>query len=207
MSYPDFFAAVPRVTLHDPLAERLGAAENGLIEYGYTDAVKLAGHSCPTVAGAYLMTLKALATLYPDGLPERGGIQVELSAAQADGVAGVTAAVASLLTGAAGEGGFKGLGGRYSRRNLLVFAADIDTDLRFTRLDTGARVSVAYHPETVPAPPELQALMPKLLAGTTSVAEETEFGHLWQARVKRILIDHFDDPELVVCRETQAALA
>jgi formylmethanofuran dehydrogenase subunit E len=199
MSYPDFFAAVPRVTLHDPLAKRLGAAENGLIEYGYTDAVKLAGHSCPTVAGAYLMTLKALATLYPDDLPERGGIQVELNAAQADGVAGVTAAVASLLTGAAGEGGFKGLGGRYNRRNLLVFAADID--------DTGARVSVAYHPETVPAPPELQALMPKLLAGTTSVAEETEFGHLWQARVKRILIDHFDDPELVVCRETQAALA
>ncbi|PKO64696.1 MAG: hypothetical protein CVU23_08430, partial [Betaproteobacteria bacterium HGW-Betaproteobacteria-17] len=49
----------------------------------------------------------------------------------------------------------------------------------------------------VPAPPELQALMPTLLAGTASAAEETEFGRLWQLRVKRILIDHFDDPELV----------
>ena len=197
MSYPEFFAAVPRLTLHDPLAELLGAAENGLIEYGYTDAVKLAGHSCPTVAGAYLMTLKALAKLYPDGCPERGGIKVELKAAQPDGVAGVTAAVAGLLTGAAGEGGFKGLGGRFGRRNLLQFAAAIDAELGFTRLDTGARVAAAYHPEAVPAPPELQALMPKLLAGTASTAEEAEFGRLWQLRVKRILIDHFDDPELV----------
>ena len=201
MSYPEFFAAVPSLTLHDPLAERLGAAANGLIEYGYTDAVKLAGHSCPTVAGAYLMTLKALAKLYPDGCPVRGGIKVELNAAQADGVAGVTAAVAGLLTGAAGEGGFKGLGGRFGRRNLLQFAAAIDAELCFTRLDTGTRVTAAYHPEVVPAPPELQALMPKLLAGTASAAEKTEFGRLWQLRVKRILIDHFDDPELVVCWE------
>lgn len=201
MSYPEFFAAVPRLTLHDPLAERLGAAANGLIEYGYTDAVKLAGHSCPTVAGAYLMTFKALAKLYPEGVPERGGIKVELRAAQADGVAGVTAAVAGLLTGAAGEGGFKGLAGRFSRRNLLLFAAAIDAELQFSRLDTGGRVTVAYHPEVVPAPPELQELMPKLLAGTASAAEVTEFGRLWQLRVKRILIDHFDDPELIVCRE------
>lgn len=197
MSFPEFFDAVPRLTLHDPLAEILGAAANGLIQYGYTDAVKLAGHSCPTVAGAYLMTLKALAKLYPDCRPERGGIKVELKAAQADGVAGVTAAVASLLTGAAGEGGFKGLAGRFNRRNLLLFAAAIEAELCFTRLDTGTRVAVAYHPEVVPAPPELQELMPKLLAGTASAAETTEFGRLWQLRVKRILIDHFDDPELV----------
>lgn len=200
MSYPEFFAAVPRITLHDPLAELLGAAENGLIEYGYTDAVKLAGHSCPTVAGAYLMTLRALATLYPDGHPERGGIRVELKAAQADGTAGVTAAVAGLLTGAAGEGGFKGLAGRFSRRNLLAFDAGIDAELGFTRMDSGARATLTYHPEVVPPSPELQELMPKLLSGSASAADQTEFGRLWQMRVKRILIDHFDDLELVRCR-------
>jgi formylmethanofuran dehydrogenase subunit E len=200
MSYPEFFAAVPRLTLHDPLAELLGAAENGLIEYGYTDAVKLAGHSCPTVAGAYLMTLKALAKLYPDSLPERGDIRVELRAAQADGVAGVTAAVAGLLTGAAGEGGFKGLGGRFSRRDLLLFAAGLDAELRFTRLDTGACVAATYQPDVVPASPELQKLLQKLLAGAADAAEKTEFGRLWQMRVKRILIDHFDDPQLVLCQ-------
>lgn len=205
MSYPDFFAAVPGIILRDPLAECLGAADKGLIEYGYTDAVKLAGHSCPTVAGAYLMTLRALASLYPGSTPERGGIRLESSAAAADGTAGVTAAVAGLLTGAAGEGGFKGLGGRFSRRNLLVFAADVDGELRYTRLDTGARVTARYHPEVVPPPPELQALMPGIAGGSANDEDRAAFGRLWQMRVKRILIDHFDDPELVVCRHVVGA--
>lgn len=199
MSHPEFFDTVPRITLHDPLAELLGAADRGLITYGYPDAVKLAGHSCPTVAGAYLMTLKALGALYPDRPPERGDIRVGLKAAQAEGTAGVVGAIAGLLTGAAGEGGFKGLGGRYARRDLLRFSAGIDAELRFTRGDTQAGVTVRYRPECVPPAPELQALMPRVVAGEASAAERTEFGRLWQMRVKRILIDHFDDPELVQC--------
>lgn len=199
MSFPEFFNAVPRVTLHDPLAEVLGAADRGLIEYGYVDAVRLAGHSCPTVAGAYLMTLHALRQLYPEGVPQRGGLRVELKAAQADGTTGVVAAVAGLITGAAGEGGFQGLAGRFSRRALLQFAVPIEGDLRFTRIDTDAHTTVSYHPETVPPAAELQALMPKLLAGSATPAEQAEFGRLWQMRVKRILIDHFDDPALVRC--------
>lgn len=201
MSYPDFFNAVARITLYDPLAEFLGAAERGWIEYGYVDAVKLAGHSCPTVAGAYLMTLKALSRLYPDSLPERGGIRVAFGTSQAHGVTGVLAAVTSLLTGAAGEGGFMGLAGRFGRRDLLSFAAGNAAEIRFARLDTGARVAAAYHPEVVPASPELQALMSRLLAGSADDVERAEFGRLWQMRVKRLLIDHFDDPALVVCRD------
>ena len=42
MAFPEFFAHVPTVTLRDPLAELLGAADGGLIEYRYADAVKLA---------------------------------------------------------------------------------------------------------------------------------------------------------------------
>jgi hypothetical protein len=201
MSFPAFYDAVARITLHDPLAEFLGAADNGCIEYGYVDAVKLAGHSCPTVAGAYLMTLKALARLYPDSTPQRGGIRVEFGTSQSDGVSGVIAAVAGLLTGAAGEGGFKGIGGRFVRRDLLAFAARNDSEVHFTRLDSGVRVAVTYHPETVPASPELQGLMPKLLAGSASDTERAAFGRLWQMRVKRILIDHCDDPALVACRD------
>lgn len=75
---PAFFDAVARIVMQDPLAEALGAAADGLIEYGYLDAVKLTGHSCPTVAGAYLMTLTALARLYPDAQPRRGELRVEL---------------------------------------------------------------------------------------------------------------------------------
>ncbi len=50
MNHPDFFDEVPRISLYDPLAEFLGATEGGILEYGYFDAVRLAGHSCPTVA-------------------------------------------------------------------------------------------------------------------------------------------------------------
>ena len=201
MSYPDFFDVVARITLHDPLAELLGTVDGGRIEYGYVDAVKLAGHSCPTVAGAYLMTLQALARLYPDDIPERGGIRVEFGDAQTGGVTGVTAGVVGMLTGAAGEGGFKGLAGKFSRRHLLSFAVENVTEIRFSRLDTGARLAVTYRPEVVPAQPELQALVPAILTGTASDAERTEFGRLWQMRVKRILIDHQDDPALIDCRD------
>lgn len=197
MNYPAFFDEVKPLTLRDPLAGVLGAASDGVMTYTYLDAVKLAGHSCPTVAGAYLMTLKALAALYPDGMPERGNLRVEFGAAQADGVNGVIANVAGLITGAAGEGGFKGLGGKFSRRNLLLFGLGKGIELRFTRLDTSTSVDVSYHPEIVPPPPELPGLMQKLLAGEASADERAEFGKLWQMRVKRILIDHFDDPALV----------
>jgi formylmethanofuran dehydrogenase subunit E len=198
MSHPAFFDEVKTLTLRDPLAQALGAASDGLITYGYLDAVKLAGHSCPTVAGAYLMTLKALEKLYPDSVPERGAVRVELGAAQAEGVTGVIAAVAGLITGAAGEGGFKGLGGKFSRRNLLLFGIGSGIEVKFTRMDTGAAMTVSYHPEVVPPPPELPALMQKLLSGEASADERAQFGTLWQMRVKRILIDHFDDQELVV---------
>jgi len=117
---PDFFAAVPRIRLRDPLADFLGAAAGGILEYCYVDAVRLAGHSCPTVASAYWLTRQALRALYGDDLPERGAVRVELAADIADGVAGVVANVASLLTGAAGMGGFKGLGERFDRRTLLA---------------------------------------------------------------------------------------
>lgn len=204
MTYPAFYDAAPRIVLYDPLAELLGAAAGGRIEYRYVDAVKLAGHSCPTVAGAYLMTRKALARLYPDDLPLRGGIRVEFGATQADGVTGVIAAVAGLLTGAAGDGGFKGIGGRFSRRNLLAFGLGGDTSLRFTRLDSGARVEVAYHPEIVPVPAGLQTLLPGVLAGSASEAERADFARIWQARVERILIEHGDDPALVTCGDDAA---
>jgi hypothetical protein len=52
MSFPDFFDEVPRITLRDPLAELLGSVTGGLLSYGYADVVRLAGHSCPTVASA-----------------------------------------------------------------------------------------------------------------------------------------------------------
>ncbi|MEO7008635.1 MAG: hypothetical protein ABI156_05745 [Caldimonas sp.] len=53
MQTPAFFDQAPFIVMHDALAQTLGATQDGLIEYRYLDAVKLAGHSCPTVAGAW----------------------------------------------------------------------------------------------------------------------------------------------------------
>jgi hypothetical protein len=200
MAFPEFFARVVPVTLRDPLAELLGAAAGGLIEYRFADAVRLAGHSCPTVAGAWLMTVRALRALYGDDIPERGNIAVALRENFDSGVAGVIASVAGLLTGAAGAGGFKGLGGRYSRRNLLQFGVDGISGMAFTRLDTNVAVDCTLRLETVPADPRLASLLGAILQGTADAGNTRLFGELWQDRVRRILIDHAADPEIVQLR-------
>jgi hypothetical protein len=200
MAFPEFFARVPPITLRDPLAELLGAAEGGLIEYRFADAVKLTGHSCPTVAGAWLMTVRALRALYGDGVPERGNIAVALRESLDSGVAGVIGSVAGLLTGAAGAGGFKGLGGRHSRRNLLQFGVAGSGGMAFTRLDTNAAVDCALRLEMVPADPRLGRLLGTVLDGTANANDTCQFANLWQERVARILIDHGEDHELVALR-------
>ncbi|MDO9011780.1 MAG: hypothetical protein Q7U78_08240 [Gallionella sp.] len=198
MNYPDFFDAVPRISLHDPLAEFLGATENGLLQYSYVDAVRLAGHSCPTVAAAYWSTYKALVMLYPDTMPVRGDIRVAFRLDSASGVTGVIANVVSMLTGAMSDNGFKGLGGRFNRRERLFFTQAMEGEIRYTRLDTGQAVELAFNLHLVPAAPHLPALMTACLSGNASQAETTEFRHLWQERVRRILLEHGDDPAVFV---------
>lgn len=197
MRTPDFFDAVPPVVMHDPLAETLGAAEAGVLEYSYADAVKLAGHSCPTVAGAWVMTTRALRHLYGDELPRRGEVRVEVRQQQGEGVAGVIGSVAGWLTGAAGDGGFKGLAGRYARRGLLSYGAAIEGELRFTRTDTGASVETTCHSEIVERPAELKALMQAALDPSADAPARRAFAEAWQEWVRRILVDHGNDSALV----------
>jgi len=197
MQTPAFFEAGPAIVVVDPLAETLGAAEGGVIEYHYRDAVKLAGHSCPTVAGAWLMTRAALARLYPDGAPQRGGMRVELRQAVDEGVAGVIASVVGLVTGAANEGGFKGLAGRFGRQGLLRFGVPMAGDVRFTRLDTGRSVEVAHRPQAVPRPVGLADLMRDALTPSSDDATRRRFAAAWQGWVQSILLDHADDPALI----------
>ncbi|WP_445500672.1 FmdE family protein [Microvirga sp. G4-2] len=197
MNYPSFFDAAPRITLYDPLSAFLGATEDGLVEYTYLDAVKLAGHSCPTVAGAYLMTRRALRHLYQGEIPVRGDIDVTLSQDASEGVAGVVAAVATLVTGAAGEGGFKGIAGRFERRDRLAFGAAIAGEIRFTRRDTGEGVIASLNSAAVPLHADARPLFQRVLGGEASPAEAQEFRRLWQERVRQLL-DHADDPEVVL---------
>ena len=200
MQYPAFFDKVRTIVLYDPLAEFLGAAEAGSVEYSYLDAVKLAGHSCPTVAGAYLMTLKALEALYPGTTPERGAVRVRLRDEMEHGVTGVIANVVGLITGATQQNGFKGIAGRFDRRNLLFFNADIDADIHFERVDSGTAVTAAYNAGLVPGSARLRTLAGKIGTPGLSAAEQHDFGVEWQARVERILIEQADNPALVLIR-------
>lgn len=184
---PALFEQARRIKLRDPLAEFLGATEGGVIEYSYFDAVKLAGHSCPTVAGAYLVTLEALEILYPGELPERGGVRVELRGDAADGTVGVVAGVVGLLTGAAADGGFKGIGGRFVRRGLLSFRALIAREIRFTRLDTAVSVALDL-PRPEPLSDAMRIGLQRALSSEATPGERARFSGAWQARVAAMLI-------------------
>ncbi|ROV35204.1 hypothetical protein EGT55_02300 [Neisseria gonorrhoeae] len=201
---PEFFDRAPTLTVQDPLAAFLGAAENGILTYRYADAVRLCGHSCPTVAGAYLMVIKGLKALYGEELPERGGIEAAMQGTRDEGTVGVTASVVQLLTGAAPETGFGGIGmqGRFARRNLLSFGAgEINGTLTLRRKDNGKTVTVSLNAALQPFAPQMRDIMPKAVGGSASAKELERFGQLWQARVKAFLTESADDPQFVIVRE------
>jgi len=188
MKYPSFFDEVQPIQLHDSLSHFLGAFENGDLEITYLDCVKLAGHSCPTVAGAYLMALKGLEALYPNQLPQRGRIKVEMRDALTHGVTGVVGNVISFIAGASGSGGFKGIQGNFNRSNLIAYDAPIQSEVRLTNLDTNESVELDYNPSSVPPSPEMQPLMGKALQGKATAEELSRFGQIWQERVEKILL-------------------
>lgn len=196
-AFPSFFKDVPRIATFDPLAQFLGSVEKGVIKFSYKQIVKAAGHSCPTVASAYLMSFKALKALYPDTLPVRGEIKVSFKEALSAGVTGVISNVISNITGATKESGFKGINGKYARHSLMEFEADINLHVRFTRLDTNQSVEVSYNPNVVPPSPRLQELMKLINSQNVSEEEMKEFGTLWQERVKKLMIDNFENEEFI----------
>ncbi|SEK63749.1 hypothetical protein [Nitrosovibrio tenuis] len=198
MNFPDFYEHAPVVRTRDPFAEMLGAAHDGMLEYRYLDAVRLAGHSCPTVAGAFLMGRAALAALYPDEPAERGGIAVHMPAPEHEGTTGVMAQVLTLLTGAASDNGFHGLQGRFKRKGLLSFAGHREGEaITFTRLDTGATVAVSLNVSLVPGDPAQGARMAVILQDRADESQRVAFANAWQDRVRRLLLDFADDPRVV----------
>jgi len=186
VKYPEFFDTVDTIKVVDPLANVLGAFEDGIYEFNYLEIVKAAGHSCPTVAGAYITAYAGLKALYPNGPAVRGEIKVEFKESLEDGVAGVISNVISQITGATDKSGFKGLGGKFARHSLMYFDSNISSSVRFTRLDNFKSVDVYYDPSLVGGNPKMQQLMQKMMGGMANAAEVKEFGDLWQDRVKRI---------------------
>ncbi len=198
----DFYKDVEPIRLLEPLAHLLGAqSPEGVFVFHFTDAILTAGHACPAVSGAYKLTAKALKTLYGDELPVRGEIQVLIKGGPEDLAYGPQAQVISLITGASGPTGFKGLGGRFSRKNKLLFDpahTEFNTFI-FSRADTpdtGEAVKVTYNPQAIKPDPRMSDLSPLVIKGTATKEEHDLFISLWQENVRKILLEEDKYPGL-----------
>jgi len=187
-----FYDEVEPIKLKDPLAVFLGAIdEQEEFIFTYEDAVKLAGHSCPAVSGAYKITQKALHALYGNETPIRGGISVRVLGSIDNGANGPISQVIGLITGAAPETGFAGLGNSFIRKNKLIFDEKNEeaNAFIFTRDDNKASVKVTYQPENVPADEDMHELFTKSIVGTANERQKEKFKEMWQKRVKCVLFE------------------
>ena len=194
MNYPDYYNKVPVIELYDPLSDFLGAINDGIVQICYLDAVKFAGHSCPTVAGAYLMTLVAIDYFSKNNVPvERGNIKIIAKGPKAEGTNGVIANVAAYICGVNDESGFAGIGGKMSRKNKLFYDSSLDCDLKFEYKDSS--IKLTYNPSSIKPDERMFPLLQKSIKGLASGDEQKLFKKLWQDRVKAILLnpDGYDE--------------
>jgi hypothetical protein len=192
MKYLEFFDEIETIIVRDELASFLGVNDDGIIDIRYPDIVKSAGHSCATVAGAYLMALYGLKALYKDEIPNRGDIKVELKKEPREDNTGVVGCVISNITGATTDYGFGGIPtGKFNRRDLLFYGANIDYDVVFTRLDTNKKVGVNYYPGRVVNP---MAILKSAIAPDAKEEDIKSFPKRFQAMVKTV----FDNSDKVI---------
>lgn len=182
------FPTTPSITFFDPLAELLGARD-GHFHYTFDDVVKLSGHACPTVSGAFLMSIHAMQVLYGDEIPRRGEIHITLPGPVDQGVNGPISQVFTLLTGAAATNGFHGLGGQYARHGLMDFASNPTGTFTFQRIDNHESVNVAYDPSSIPPDPDMNPLLQQILQGDGEDSVRQQFRVMWRNRVIAILND------------------
>jgi hypothetical protein len=198
-NFRDFLSEIEPIRLREPFAETLGVLkeENAVLIYTFVDVVKMAGHACPTTAGAYLCCREALKQLYPAEIPIRGDISIRIHGEADEGVYGVIGQVFSLLTGAAPASGFRGLGHKFKRKNLLKFGrkkmgAD-GLSFDFKRLDSNRTISVTFHPDKIPFDSQkaqrLGQLLEKVVWEAARKDEKMEFQNLWMEKVRDMLVE------------------
>jgi hypothetical protein len=212
--FRDFILDIEPIRLRDPLAETLGVFKKkiAVLEYTFLDVVKLAGHACPTTAAAYLCCQKALLELCADEIPTRGEIAITVYGEPDEGVYGVVSQIFTLLTGAASATGFRGLGPKFKRKDLLKFNPQkIDPAaqcFKFQRLDNKKTVTVKLYPDKIPFSAEkakrLQALMPKVIWEAARKDEYEEFQDLWMEKVRDMLVGKKDIDKWLKIEKTGA---
>ncbi|HYB19422.1 MAG TPA: hypothetical protein VEH09_00760 [Thermodesulfobacteriota bacterium] len=198
-AFRDFIGEVKPIRMKEPLAETLGAFTSGgtILTYTFADAVKMAGHACPTVAGAYLACQMSLDRLYPGETPVRGEISITVYGQPDEGVYGVIAQVFSFIAGAAPATGFRGLGPKFKRKDLLKFSPQKPDPkaqgFEFKRLDNGKSVLVKFYPQQIPMAEEkakrMGELLEKVIWEAAREEEKREFQEIWAGRVKDMLLE------------------
>jgi hypothetical protein len=79
--------------------------------------------------------------------------------------------------------------------------------VRFRRRDNGAAVDVEFSPDSVPASPSQKRLLMEVLKGGGDAATQAAFAEAWQERVRRLLLEHADDPEVVRITDIRSGTA
>lgn len=192
----DYIDRVPPILMKEPFLELLGQTHQP-VPYIYREAVKLTGHSCAAVAGAWAMTRKALEALYPEALPVRGQIKAMMPGSEDEWYIGVFGQVITYLTGAAPRTGFPGaeFGQAFNRRNLMVYrdkpAGTLPPKMVwvFERIDTGERVGVSYDLGKVKPPltAEEGRMGTKMVNGQATPEEAKIWRENWNARARFVL--------------------
>lgn len=171
------------------------------VPYFYAEAVKLAGHSCGAVTGAWTIARKALEVLYPDGeIPVRGQIAVQAPGAEDEWFVGVFGEVITFVTGAAPKTGFIGAefgqaNQVFVRQNKMVYTEEPTEQLHpmrewvFTRLDTGTKVGVKFNLAVITpiATPERMAMGKKMATGAATPEEAADYIQYWNDRATFVL--------------------
>ncbi len=81
---------------------------------------------------------------------------------------------------------------------MLTVGEAMGEQRRFARDETGASGGVAARLERVPGDPRIADLLPRCLAMTAPPGDVALFRELWQARVRRLRLDHSDDVDVIV---------
>jgi hypothetical protein len=196
----DYITEVPPLMMIDPYFGIFGQSQVP-VPYYYEEAVKVAGHSCGAITGAWTITRKALEVLYPDGeIPVRGQIAVEAPGAEDEWFVGVFGDVITFITGASPHTGFIGAEfGKtddvFVRQNKMVYSEEPTGQLPpmrewiFTRLDTGEKVGVKFNLMIIlPIPtPGRVAMGKKMAAGEATPEEAADYYEYWNDRAKFVL--------------------
>ncbi len=195
-----YIAEVPPIMMIEPYFGIFGQSDVP-VPYFYAEAVKLAGHSCGAVTGAWTIARKALEVLYPDGeIPVRGQIAVQAPGAEDEWFVGVFGEVITFVTGAAPKTGFIGAefgqaNQVFVRQNKMVYTEEPTEQLHpmrewvFTRLDTGTKVGVKFNLAVITpiATPERMAMGKKMATGAATPEEAADYIQYWNDRATFVL--------------------